>query len=91
MQEAIQAALQAQKWKPEEASLYVLHQANLRIVQAVAEQMGLSMEEKFFNNIHKYGNTTAASIPIALYEAQAEGRLRAGDKVVVAAFGAGFT
>ena len=91
MQEAIQAALQAQKWKPEEVDLYVLHQANLRIVQAVAGQIGLSMEEKFFNNIHKYGNTTAASIPIALYEAQAEGRLRAGDKVVVAAFGSGFT
>ncbi len=44
MQEAIQAALQAQEWKPEKVDLYVLHQANLRIVQAVAEQMGLSME-----------------------------------------------
>ncbi len=91
MSEAIQTALKAQEWSPEEVDLYVLHQANLRIVQAVADQLRLSTEEKFFNNIHKYGNTTAASIPICLYEAQAEGRLQKGHKVVLAAFGSGFT
>ncbi len=90
MSEAIRTALETQKWLPEGVDLYVLHQANLRIVQAVAENLGLS-EEKFFNNIHKYGNTTAASIPIALYEAEKEGRLKAGHKVIVAAFGSGFT
>ena len=91
MSEAIEVALSTQNWKPEEVDLYVLHQANLRIVQGVAQHLGLSMEEKFFNNIQKYGNTTAASIPIALYEAQAEGRLKAGYKVILAAFGSGFT
>ncbi len=91
MSEAIEVALSTQSWKPEEVDLYVLHQANLRIVQGVAQHLGLSMEEKFFNNIHKYGNTTAASIPIALYEAEAEGRLKPGYKVVLAAFGSGFT
>ncbi|MCS7296872.1 MAG: beta-ketoacyl-ACP synthase III [Bacteroidia bacterium] len=90
MGEAIQVALSTQNWHPNEVDLYVLHQANIRIVQAVAEFFGLPMD-KFFNNIHKYGNTTAASIPICLYEAQAEGRLKAGDKVILAAFGSGFT
>jgi len=90
MGEAVQAALSVQGWTPEEVDLYVLHQANIRIVEAVAEFFGLPME-KFFNTIHKYGNTTAASIPICLYEAQAEGRLRRGHKVILAAFGAGFT
>lgn len=90
MGQAIQAALSAQGWKPEEVDLYVLHQANIRIVEAVAEFFGLPMA-KFFNNIHKYGNTTSASIPICLYEAQAEGKLKRGDKVILAAFGSGFT
>jgi len=90
MGEAVQQALSAQGWLPDEVDLYVLHQANIRIVQAVAEFFGLPME-KFFNNIHKYGNTTAASIPICLYEAEAEGRLRRGHKVILAAFGSGFT
>lgn len=90
MGEAIQVALSTQGWKPEEVDLYVLHQANIRIVQAVAEFFGLPME-KFYNNIHKYGNTTAASIPICLTEAWAAGRLKKGDKVILAAFGSGFT
>lgn len=90
MGEAVQVALAHQGWKPEEVDLYVLHQANIRIVQAVAEFFSLPME-KFFNNIHKYGNTTAASIPICLAEAEKEGRLRRGHKVILAAFGSGFT
>jgi 3-oxoacyl-[acyl-carrier-protein] synthase-3 len=66
------------------------HQANLRISQLVA--MGLELpEEKMFNNIERYGNTTAASIPIALCEALEAGKVRPGDVVCLAAFGAGFT
>ncbi|MCX7651410.1 MAG: ketoacyl-ACP synthase III [Bacteroidia bacterium] len=90
MGEAVQVALSTQGWKPEEVDLFVLHQANIRIVQAVADFFQLPIG-KFFNNIHKYGNTTAASIPICLYEAQTEGRLKSGDKVILAAFGSGFT
>lgn len=90
MGEAVHVALTKQGWKPEEVDLYVLHQANIRIVQAVAEFFSLPMD-KFFNNIHKYGNTTAASIPICLAEAEKEGRLRRGHKVILAAFGSGFT
>lgn len=90
MGEAVQAALTAQGWKPEKVDPFVLHQANIRIVQAVAEFFNLPME-RFYNNIHKYGNTTAASIPICLTEAWQEGRLRPGDKVILAAFGSGFT
>ncbi|MCX7606252.1 MAG: ketoacyl-ACP synthase III [Bacteroidia bacterium] len=90
MGEAVQEALSAQGWQAEEVDLFVLHQANIRIVQAVAEFFGLPMD-KFYNNIHKYGNTTAASIPICLTEAWEEGRLQPGSKVILAAFGSGFT
>jgi len=70
--------------------LFIPHQANLRISQLVA--MGLEFpEEKVFNNIQRYGNTTAASIPIALHEAVSVGRVRPGALVCLAAFGAGFT
>jgi 3-oxoacyl-[acyl-carrier-protein] synthase-3 len=71
-------------------SLFIPHQANLRISQMVAMGMELP-EEKVFNNIQRYGNTTAASIPLAMYEAQEEGRLKEGDLLCIAAFGAGFT
>jgi 3-oxoacyl-[acyl-carrier-protein] synthase-3 len=70
--------------------LLIPHQANLRISQYIQVKMGLA-PEKVFNNIMKYGNTTAASIPIALSEAKAEGRIREGDLLCLAAFGSGFT
>ncbi len=70
--------------------LLVPHQANLRINQMVARRMELS-EDQVFNNIQRYGNTTAASIPIALHEAIQEGRIRPGNWVVLAALGAGMT
>jgi 3-oxoacyl-[acyl-carrier-protein] synthase-3 len=73
----------------EEVALIVPHQANRRIGDAVAERLGVG-PEKVFQNIDRYGNTTAASIPIALTEARAAGRVREGDLVVLAAFGAGF-
>ncbi len=70
--------------------LMVPHQANARIIELAARQMGLSME-KVFVNIDKYGNTSAASVPIALCEAIEEGRVKEGDKLVLVGFGAGLT
>ncbi|HEV2754505.1 MAG TPA: beta-ketoacyl-ACP synthase 3 [Actinomycetota bacterium] len=69
--------------------LVVAHQANARILAAVAERLGLD-EARMFTNIERYGNTSAASIPLALREAQERGVLREGDRLVLAAFGAGF-
>ncbi|MBB4077441.1 3-oxoacyl-[acyl-carrier-protein] synthase-3 [Lewinella aquimaris] len=74
----------------DDLDLLVPHQANLRINQFVAHTMGLR-DDQVYNNIMRYGNTTAASIPIALSEARDEGRLKKGDVVTLAAFGAGFT
>jgi len=68
----------------------VPHQANLRINQMVAMEFGLR-EEQVVNNIDRYGNTTAASIPLALYEAVRDGRVQPGMLICLAAFGAGFT
>jgi 3-oxoacyl-[acyl-carrier-protein] synthase-3 len=70
--------------------LLIPHQANLRITNYIREQLGLP-EEKVVSNIHKYGNTTAASIPIALSEAVSEGRLKPGNLICLTAFGSGFT
>jgi len=72
-----------------DVALVVPHQANKRIGDAVAERLGLP-PEKVFQNIDRYGNTTAASIPIALAEARDQGRVKPGDLVVLAAFGGGF-
>ena len=70
--------------------LVIPHQANQRIIEAVAGRLGVA-EERVFMNVHAYGNTSAASIPLALYEAQSEGRLRAGMNVLITTFGAGLT
>ena len=70
--------------------MLIPHQANLRISQFIQKKFKLS-DDKVYNNIQKYGNTTAASIPIALTEAWEEGKIKEGDKVVLAAFGSGFT
>lgn len=88
--EVITESLEANGYKPEDLALLVPHQANIRISDYVRQQMNLP-EEKVFNNIQKYGNTTAASIPIALTEAFEEGRIKPGDLVCLAAFGSGFT
>lgn len=74
----------------EDLDILIPHQANLRINQFVQHSMGLR-EEQVYNNIMRYGNTTAASIPLALSEARDEGRAKKGDVVTLAAFGAGFT
>jgi 3-oxoacyl-[acyl-carrier-protein] synthase III len=88
--EVIHEALTATGYQPKDISLFIPHQANLRISQMVA--LGLEFtEERMFNNIQRYGNTTAASIPLALYEAIEADCLHQGDLLCLAAFGAGFT
>lgn len=74
----------------DEIALFIPHQANMRIMTAAAERAGVP-PEKLYVTIHKYGNISAASIPISLYDAEQEGRLKKGDLVLTAAFGAGFT
>ncbi len=74
----------------ENISLVIPHQANIRIMQALAERLQIPME-RVYSNIHKYGNTSAASIPIAMYEAMGEGKLRRGDLVLLTAMGGGLT
>lgn len=84
------AALEQNGKRPDDVTLVIAHQANLRILEAVAEKTGLPMS-KFFLNIAKYGNTSSASIPIALDEAVREGRVAAGDLLLFGALGAGFS
>lgn len=88
--EAIREALAANGRTLSDLALVIPHQANLRITQAVAAALGVS-PEKVFSNIERYGNTTAASIPIALDECLEQGKVREGDLVCLAAFGSGFT
>lgn len=88
--EAINEALQANNLKKEDINLLVPHQANLRISQYIKEKMELG-DSQVYNNIMRYGNTTAASIPIAMSEAWAEGRIKENDLICLAAFGSGFT
>ncbi len=76
--------------KPEEIDWYILHQANRRILEAVAKRMGEPVE-KFPMNMEEYGNTSSASIPILLDEMNRDGRLKRGQKIVLAGFGAGLT
>jgi 3-oxoacyl-[acyl-carrier-protein] synthase-3 len=88
--EVVQEALEANGYTTADIDLFIPHQANLRISQFVAATLELP-EEKVFNNIQRYGNTTAASIPIALHEAILAGRVHEGSLVCLGAFGAGFT
>ncbi|MEM9326274.1 MAG: beta-ketoacyl-ACP synthase III [Bacteroidota bacterium] len=89
-QQVIHEALAQNNLKPEDLDLLIPHQANLRISQFIQKQMRLP-DDKVYNNIMRYGNTTAASIPIALSEAYEEGKIQEGDIVCFAAFGSGFT
>ena len=89
-EQVIMEALNYNKLKKEDISLLIPHQANLRISQFIQKRLGLS-NDKVFNNIVKYGNTTAASIPIALKEAILDDKLKSGDILCLAAFGSGFT
>ena len=88
--EVINEGLKKTGWSPNEIGMLIPHQANLRIAQFVQKKFNLS-DDQVYNNIQRYGNTTAASIPIALTEAWEEGKIVPGTKVVLAAFGSGFT
>jgi 3-oxoacyl-[acyl-carrier-protein] synthase III len=88
--EVIMEALAQNGYQSSDIDLLVPHQANLRISQFVQRTMKLS-DDQVFSNIQKYGNTTAASIPIALAEAKQQGKIKEGDLICLAAFGSGFT
>ena len=88
--QVIHEALAANGLTLRDISLLIPHQANLRITEAVAQRLELP-PEKVMSNIQRYGNTTAASIPIALDEALEQGRIKSGDLVILASFGSGFT
>ncbi|MCC7442240.1 MAG: ketoacyl-ACP synthase III [Bdellovibrionales bacterium] len=90
MPEAVLTALEANRLQVSDIDLFVFHQANLRINEMVAKQLGIPAE-KVFNTIDRFGNTTAATIPIGLNEAVAAGKLKKGMLVMSAAFGSGFT
>lgn len=89
MVEASRRALSEAKLTPEDIDCVIPHQANIRIIEAVIERVGISME-KVFVNVGKYGNMSAASIVVALYEAIKEGRVKKGDNILIVAFGSGF-
>lgn len=90
MQEACLTALRNAQITPEQVDLFIPHQANIRIIRSAAEKMRLE-EDRVFVNVDRYGNTSAASIPIALYEAVEQGRVHDGDVLVFVGFGAGLT
>jgi len=90
LEDAVIETLAYNNIKNDEIDLLIPHQANLRIIQAIAKRLNLP-DEKVFVNIHKYGNTSSASIPIALDEANREGRIKEDGLVIFDAFGAGLT
>jgi 3-oxoacyl-[acyl-carrier-protein] synthase III len=90
MGRAAEAALEKAGLKKEDIDLFIPHQANIRIIEASARHLQLPME-RVYVNIHRYGNTSAASIPVAVCEAIEEGRLSRGDTVVVVGFGGGLS
>ena len=90
MPEVVEEALAANNLTAADINMLIPHQANLRIAQFVQQKLKLS-DDQVFNNIQKFGNTTAASVPIALCEAWEQGKIKEGDLVCLCAFGSGFT
>ena len=90
VKESIRRIVELAQISPEELDYLIIHQGNYRILETGARFAKVPME-KVFVNIHRYGNTSAASVPIALHEAVAEGRIKDGDKVLLVSFGAGAT
>ena len=88
--EVIMEGLQENQMTPDQIDMLIPHQANLRISQFIQKKFGLT-DDQVYNNIMRYGNTTAGSIPIAMTEAWEAGKIKSGDLVVLAAFGSGFT
>jgi 3-oxoacyl-[acyl-carrier-protein] synthase-3 len=92
MEEAACTALVANGMGPADISLLIPHQANRRIIDATAKRLGIAADDdRLFVNLHNYGNTSSASIPICIDEANRNGRIKAGDIVLLASFGGGFT
>jgi len=90
VREVVQECLDANRLGPLDVDRYLFHQANIRIIEAATEHFGIPAE-RCFNNIARYGNTAAASVPICLHEALSEGRIKDGDLVMLVAFGTGFS
>lgn len=90
MEDAVKSVLEKERVSIEDVSLIIPHQANIRILQSLSDRLAVPIE-KIYINLDKYGNTSAASIPIALDEANREGRIRRGDYLLLCAFGGGFT
>jgi len=90
LEKLVLSTLKEHKLKPEDISLLIPHQANLRIISATAKRLGLGLDRVMIN-LDRYGNTSAASIPIALDEAVRSGRVRDGDYIILEAFGGGLT
>ncbi len=90
MPQVTEEAIQKAGIEKEEVALVIPHQANIRIIEAAARRLDIPLE-RFMINIDRYGNTSAASIPIALCEAVETGRIRPGDVIVLTGFGAGLT
>jgi 3-oxoacyl-[acyl-carrier-protein] synthase III len=90
MCDAVRKAMETSGISPQQIDWFIPHQANLRIMEAVAKQLEIPIE-KVIITVHKYGNTSAATIPTALDEAVREGKIRRGDLVLIPSFGAGFT
>lgn len=90
MAKASREAIEAAGLTIDDVSLIIPHQANIRIIESAAKELGLP-KERFYVNLQRYGNTSSASVPIALCEAVEEGRLQPGDRVVLVGFGAGLT
>lgn len=88
--DTVELVLQKSGMTVDDVGCYVFHQANIRIINAACEQLGIN-PERVFNNLERYGNTSGGSIPIALDEAIAEGRINRGDTVLMSGFGAGLT
>jgi 3-oxoacyl-[acyl-carrier-protein] synthase III len=90
MEELSRSMLERSNLTGADIGAFIAHQANLRIIDATANKIGLD-QNKVIKNIHKYGNTTAATIPLAIGDAIDSGKLKKGDLVLFAAVGAGFT
>lgn len=90
MSSITQRAMQDASLSSEEIQLVVPHQANIRIIKGLAKSLKVPME-RVYTNIHKYGNTSSATIPIALDEANREGRMKKNENVLLVSFGAGIT
>ncbi len=91
MTNSIETVIKNSNLSKENIKLVIPHQANIRIIDSIAEYLGVRREEKVYVNLHKYGNTSAASIPIALEEAVSEGKIQRGDNIILVAFGGGFS